>query len=94
MTVLFSDIRGFTSISERLQPEQVDEMLQEYLTVMTEVVFRHGGTVDKYIGDAIMGLYNAPYEDRRPRAERDPHRARVPGAGNPVLGALAERSSA
>jgi adenylate cyclase len=63
VTVLFSDIRGFTSISERLQPEQVDEMLQEYLTVMTEVVFRHGGTVDKYIGDAIMGLYNAPYED-------------------------------
>jgi adenylate cyclase len=62
VTVLFSDIRGFTSISERLQPEQVDEMLQEYLTVMTEVVFRHGGTVDKYIGDAIMGLYNAPYE--------------------------------
>jgi adenylate cyclase len=63
VTVLFSDIRGFTSISERLQPEQVDEMLREYLTVMTEVVFRHGGTVDKYIGDAIMGLYNAPYED-------------------------------
>jgi len=63
VTVLFSDIRDFTSISERLQPEQVDEMLQEYLTVMTEVVFRHGGTVDKYIGDAIMGLYNAPYED-------------------------------
>ena len=63
ITVLFADIRGFTSISERLQPEQVDEMLQEYLTVMTEVVFRHGGTVDKYIGDAIMGLYNAPYED-------------------------------
>ena len=63
VTILFSDIRGFTTISERLQPEQVDEMLREYLSVMTEVVFRHRGTVDKYMGDAIMALYNAPRED-------------------------------
>jgi adenylate cyclase len=63
LTVLFSDIRGFTSISERLQPEQVAEMLREYLTEMTEIVFRHGGTVDKYIGDCIMALYNVPFED-------------------------------
>ncbi len=63
LTVLFSDIRGFTSISERLEPEQVAEMLREYLTEMTEIVFRHGGTVDKYIGDCIMALYNVPFED-------------------------------
>ena len=63
VTVLFSDIRGFTSISEKLQPEEVAEMLREYLSEMTEVVFKHGGTVDKYIGDCIMALYNVPFED-------------------------------
>jgi adenylate cyclase len=63
VTVLFSDIRGFTSLSEQLQPEQVEEMLREYLSEMTEIVFRHGGTVDKYIGDCVMALYNAPFED-------------------------------
>ncbi|MCL6640189.1 MAG: adenylate/guanylate cyclase domain-containing protein, partial [Candidatus Rokubacteria bacterium] len=60
ITVLFADLRGFTSLAERLDPEQVAQMLGEYLTEMTEAVFRHGGTVDKYIGDAIMALYNAP----------------------------------
>jgi adenylate cyclase len=63
VTVLFSDLRGFTSMSEKLQPEQVAEILQEYLTEMTQIVFRHGGTVDKYIGDCIMALWNAPFED-------------------------------
>ncbi|OGK95911.1 MAG: hypothetical protein A3E31_11805 [Candidatus Rokubacteria bacterium RIFCSPHIGHO2_12_FULL_73_22] len=63
VTVLFSDLRGFTSISEKLAPEQVAEMLREYLTEMTEIVFKHGGTVDKYIGDCVMALYNVPFED-------------------------------
>jgi adenylate cyclase len=63
VSVLFSDIRGFTSLSEKVEPEQVASMLREYLTEMTAVVFRHGGTVDKYIGDCIMALYNAPLED-------------------------------
>jgi CHASE2 domain-containing sensor protein/class 3 adenylate cyclase len=63
VTVLFSDIRGFTSLSEQLEPEQVAEMLREYLTEMTEIVFRNGGTVDKYIGDCVMALYNVPFED-------------------------------
>ena len=62
MTVLFSDIRGFTSMSEKMPPEEVVTFLREYLTVMTEAVFKHGGTVDKYIGDAIMALYNVPFE--------------------------------
>jgi adenylate cyclase len=63
VTVLFSDIRGFTSISEKIEPERVAEMLREYLSEMTEIVFKHGGTVDKYIGDCIMALYNVPFED-------------------------------
>ncbi|MGH7403878.1 MAG: CHASE2 domain-containing protein, partial [Candidatus Rokuibacteriota bacterium] len=72
MTVVFSDIRGFTSMSEKMPPEEVVTFLREYLTVMTEAVFTHGGTVDKYIGDAIMALYNVPFEapDHARRAVR------------------------
>ncbi|MCJ7595151.1 MAG: adenylate/guanylate cyclase domain-containing protein, partial [Desulfobacterales bacterium] len=62
LTVLFSDIRGFTTISEGLTPEDLVGLLNEYLTVMTKVVFKYEGTLDKYMGDAVMAIYGAPLD--------------------------------
>ncbi|MDQ3812701.1 MAG: adenylate/guanylate cyclase domain-containing protein [Armatimonadota bacterium] len=59
-TVLFSDIRGFTQLTQELQPHQVVGMLNDYLQAMTDVILQHDGTVDKYVGDAIMGLFGIP----------------------------------
>ncbi|MFH1621302.1 MAG: adenylate/guanylate cyclase domain-containing protein [Patescibacteria group bacterium] len=70
MSVLFSDIRGFTSISEGLTPEKLVELLNRYLGRMTDIVFKHEGVLDKYIGDAVMAFWNAPLnqEDHALRA--------------------------
>jgi len=62
ITVLFSDIRGFTGISEKLAPDMLVLLLNEYLGPMTKVVLKNDGTLDKYIGDAIMAIYNAPLD--------------------------------
>ncbi len=63
MTVFFSDIRGFTTISERTTPTELVRILNEYFTAMTSEVLRTGGVVDKYIGDAIMAFWGAPAHD-------------------------------
>jgi adenylate cyclase len=68
MTVLFSDVRGFTTISEELDPKQLSELMNEYLTPMTRIIHEHRGTIDKYMGDAIMAFWGAPLHD--------PHHAR------------------
>jgi adenylate cyclase len=60
VTVLFADIRGFTSISEKTQPERLVQLLNHYFTAMTDIVFAHGGTLDKYLGDGLMALFGAP----------------------------------
>jgi adenylate cyclase len=60
LTVLFSDIRGFTTISEGLEPETLVELLNTFLGDMTDVIFAHDGMLDKYIGDAIMAVWGAP----------------------------------
>jgi len=60
VTVMFADIRGFTTMSEAMEPGRVVEILNEYFTRVTDVIFDNGGTLDKYIGDAVMAVFGAP----------------------------------
>jgi adenylate cyclase len=63
MTVLFSDIRGFTTASEKGTPEAIVAQLNEYFSEMVRVLFEHHGTLDKFVGDMVMGLFGAPVAD-------------------------------
>jgi class 3 adenylate cyclase len=60
LTIFFSDVKDFTAITERLQPEEITSLLNEYFTAMSEVALRHGGTVDKFIGDAMLVFFGDP----------------------------------
>jgi adenylate cyclase len=84
ISVLFSDIRGFTTLSEQLAPEKVSALLNEYFTAMVTVIFDHGGTVDKFVGDAIMALFNAPL-DQPDHAQRAVETALAMQAATDVL---------
>ena len=63
MTVLFSDVRSFTTISEGLNPQELTQLMNEMLTPMTHIIHKHRGTIDKYMGDAIMAFWGAPLHD-------------------------------
>lgn len=70
LSILFSDIRGFTSLAEQISPEEIARLLSDYFSEMVEIIFDYGGTLDKFIGDAIMALWGAPLAH-----EGDPDRA-------------------
>ena len=75
VAVLFSDIRGFTALSETMQPDDMATLLTEYFTEMVECVFRHDGTLDKFIGDAVMAQWGAPIGGRDDADKRWPRRS-------------------
>ncbi|MEE2997114.1 MAG: adenylate/guanylate cyclase domain-containing protein, partial [Pseudomonadota bacterium] len=69
MTIMFSDIRGFTKISESMSASELTTFINEYLTPMTDIILQHQGTIDKYMGDAIMAFWNAPLDNPKHREE-------------------------
>ena len=65
VSVLFTDVRGFTTISEGLDPKALSKLMNEFLTPLTRIIYKHRGTIDKYMGDCIMAFWGAPLSDQR-----------------------------
>ncbi|MBX7077730.1 MAG: HAMP domain-containing protein [Nannocystaceae bacterium] len=78
LSVMFADVVAFTPLTEKLPPERVVQLLNELFTIVTEIVFRHGGTIDKFVGDCVMALWGAP----TPQAD---HAARAAAAAEEIL---------
>jgi adenylate cyclase len=87
LTVLFADVRNFTRLAERLEPRELSSLMNELLTALTRVIHRNGGTIDKYMGDAIMAFWGAPVPDRA-------HARRALQAAREMLGALVDLAPA
>jgi len=83
LTVLFADVRNFTRLAERLEARELSALVNELLTTLTQVIHRNGGTIDKYMGDAIMAFWGAPVPDRE-------HARRALQAAREMPGALLE----
>ncbi len=86
ITVVFADVRGFTTFSEQADPEDVVSLLNEYFTIATEVIFSREGTLDKFQGDAVMAIFNAP-------EFQDDHAYRAVDAAMALQRAIAERNA-
>jgi adenylate cyclase len=69
LTIIFCDLQNFTGVAEQLNPKQLTRLLNEYFTVMTEILFKHGATIDKYIGDSIMAFWGAPIAQEDPEIQ-------------------------
>lgn len=91
IAVMFIDIRGFTPLSESLTPEQVVEILDEYLTLTSSRIFANGGTVDKFVGDATMALFNAPLDQEDYIYQAVKSATEIAAAGEALKDSLRER---
>ncbi|WP_148260458.1 adenylate/guanylate cyclase domain-containing protein [Micavibrio aeruginosavorus] len=93
LSIMFTDIRGFTSISERLSPEELIQLMNDFLTPMSSLVMENRGTIDKYMGDAMMAFWNAPLDDPDHARRACLTALQMNDALAPINAALADRAA-